>query len=110
MENDIRKVSRGELEADITKLQAEIKKLEETASNKIKGKMIVAGMKKEGNQSHIHIIVSRKDVTNTFSLSPASRYKASEVEMHGRKVQRGFLRDQFYEKSEKIFNKLFNYN
>ena len=110
LQNDIRKVTRGELEGNIEKIKAEIKKLRKEAPHKINGQMIVAGMKKEGNQSHIHIIVSRKDVTNTFSLSPGSKYKASEVEMHGRKVQRGFHRDQFYEKSEQVFDKLFGYN
>lgn len=109
LENDIRKVARRELDGNIKKLQAEIKQLQREAPHQINGNMIVAGMKKEGNQSHIHIIVSRKDVTNTFSLSPGSKYKASEVEMHGKNVQRGFHRDEFYEKSEKIFDKLFKY-
>ncbi len=110
LENDIRKVIRGELEGDIKRLQLEIKRLKGTAPHQIDGKMIVAGMRKEGNQSHIHIIVSRKDATNTFSLSPGAKYKASEVELHGKKVQRGFNRDQFFEKSERTFDKLFNYN
>ncbi len=109
LENDIRKVMRGELVGNIKKLKAEIKQLQNEAPHQINAKMIVAGMKKEGNQSHIHIIVSRKDMTNTFSLSPGSKYKASEVEMHGKKVQRGFHRDEFYEKSEKIFDRLFKY-
>ena len=109
LENDIRKVMGGELDGNIKKLEAEIRQLKKNAPHQINGEMIVAGMKKEGNQSHIHIIVSRKDVTNTFSLSPGSKYKASEVEMHGKKVQRGFHRDEFYEKSEKIFDKLFKY-
>ena len=110
LENDIRKVSRGELEGSVKKIEREIERLKENAPHKINGKMIVAGMKKKGNQSHIHIIVSRKDVTNSFSLSPGSKYKASEVEMHGQKVQRGFNRDGFYEKSEQVFDKLFGYN
>ena len=110
LENDIRKIHKGELKGNVKKVQADIKKLYENAPHKIEGKMIVAGMKKEGNQSHIHIIVSRKDITNTFSLSPGSKYKASEVEMHGKKVKRGFHRDEFYEKSEIVFDKLFTYN
>mgnify|MGYP001803382518 FL=1 len=60
-------------------------------------------------QTHILIIVSRKDVTNSFSLSPGAKYKASEVEMHGKKVQRGFHREQFFEASEKTFDRLFQY-
>jgi len=110
IQNDIRKVSRGKLEGNIEKIKAEIKKLRKDAPHKVNGQMVVAGMKKEGNQSHIHIIVSRRDVTNNFSLSPGSKYKASEVEMHGKIVQRGFHRDEFYEKSEQVFDKLFGYN
>ena len=110
LQNDIRKVARGEVEGDIKKMEERIERLTEEAPHKINGEIIVAGMKKEGNQSHIHIIVSRKDVTNTFSLSPGSKYKASELEMHGKKVQRGFHRDQFFEKSEKVFDKLFGYD
>ncbi|MFS4448996.1 MobB family relaxase [Maribacter sp. 2307UL18-2] len=110
LENDIRKVARGELKGNIKKLEREITALRQAAPHQINGKMVVAGMKKEGNQSHIHILVSRKDVTNTFSLSPGSKYKASEVEMNGKKVQRGFHRDQFYEKAEQVFDKLFGYD
>ncbi len=110
LENDIRKVARGELKGTIKKLEQEIAALKEAAPHQINGQMIVAGMKKEGNQSHIHIIVSRKDVTNSFSLSPGSKYKASEVEMHGKTVQRGFHRDQFFEKAEQTFDKVFGYD
>ncbi len=110
LENDIRKIARGELKGTIKKLEQEIAALKEAAPHQINGQMIVAGMKKEGNQSHIHIIVSRKDVTNTFSLSPGSKYKASEVEMHGKKVQRGFHRDQFFERAEQTFDRVFGYD
>ncbi len=110
LQNDIRKVARGELKGTIKKLEQEITALKEAAPHQINGQMIVVGMKKEGNQSHIHIIVSRKDVTNTFSLSPGSKYKASEVEIHGKKVQRGFHRDQFFEKAEQTFDRVFGYD
>lgn len=109
LENDIRSIARGELKGNSKQLEAEIKKLQKEAPHQINGKLIAAGMKKEGNQSHIHIIVSRKDMTNTFSLSPGSKYKASEVEMHGKKIQRGFHRDEFYAKSEQVFDRLFKY-
>ena len=66
-------------------------------------------MQKDGNQSHIHIIVSRKDASNSVSLSPGSKYKASEVVMHGKQVKRGFDRDAFFAKAEKTFDKTFGY-
>ena len=66
-------------------------------------------MNKRGNQSHIHIIVSRKDASNSVSLSPGSIYKASNVTIDGKLVKRGFDRDNFFAKAEKTFDKTFEY-
>lgn len=94
---------------NIKKLNQKINVLERTAPHQQNGKRIVQGMKKEGNQSHIHIIVSRKDASNSVSLSPGSKYKASEVLMNGKMVKRGFDRDAFFSKAEKTFDKTFGY-
>ncbi|SFG03652.1 hypothetical protein SAMN04488033_12229 [Salegentibacter agarivorans] len=110
LKNELRKVERGEISGNPRKLESEIQKLARDAPYKIRGKVIEPGMKKEGLQSHIHIIVSRKDASNTYSLSPGSKYKASEVEMHGKMVKRGFERDRFFQNSEKAFDKMFQYN
>lgn len=91
-------------------LQQQLIEIEKRAPHKINGKMIVRGMQKEGSQSHIHIIVSRKDVTNSFSLSPGSRYRSSETVFNGKLVKRGFDRNQFFNNSEKTFDKLFSYH
>ena len=90
-------------------MNREVSKLERAAPHQQNGKRIVQGMPKAGNQSHIHIIVSRKDASNTFSLSPGSKHKASEVEMHGKTVKRGFDRDKFFTNAEKTFDKTFGY-
>tara|TARA_R110002049_G_scaffold34079_1_gene111635 strand:+ start:1541 stop:2569 length:1029 start_codon:yes stop_codon:yes gene_type:complete len=109
LKNDIRKVEQGTSEGNIKKLKSQITKLEMEAPHQQNGKRIVQGMKKDGNQSHIHIIVSRKDMSNSVSLSPGSKHKASEVEMHGKIVKRGFDRDSFFEKAENTFDKTFGY-
>lgn len=109
LKTEIRKIGRGELEGNINALKKEIDKLEAAAPHKQNGQRIVQGMKKEGPQSHIHIIVSRKDVSNSVSLSPGSKYKASEVIMNGKLVKRGFDRDSFFEKAEKTFDRTFEY-
>jgi len=70
LKNDIRKIERGTLEGNIRHKEKEMAKLEREAPHQLNGKRIVQGMSKAGNQSHIHIIVSRKDASNTFSLSP----------------------------------------
>jgi hypothetical protein len=109
IKTDIRKIENGQLEGNIKKLKSQIAKLESEAPYHQNGKRIVQGMKKEGNQSHIHIIVSRKDMSNSVSLSPGSKHKASQVEMHGKMVKRGFDRDLFFEKAENTFDKTFGY-
>lgn len=85
----------------MNKKKDQIKQLEKEAPYQLNGKMITQGMAKEGAQSHVHIIVSRKDMSNSYSLSPGSKYKASEVMLNGKLVKRGFDRDKFYTASEK---------
>ena len=110
LKTEIRNVQDGRAEGNVKKLEKEIGKLEREAPHQQNGKRIVQGMPKAGNQSHIHIIVSRKDASNKFSLSPGSKYKASDVELNGKKVKRGFDRDTFFAKAEKTFDKTFGYN
>lgn len=109
LKHKIRSIEQGQDNGNVDKLKFKIAKLESEAPHQQNGKRIIQGMKKEGNQSHVHIIVSRKDASNRFSLSPGSKYKSSEVEMHGKKVGRGFDRDAFFERAEKVFNKTFKY-
>ncbi|WP_034887621.1 MobB family relaxase [Gillisia sp. Hel_I_29] len=110
LKNEIRGIQNGTVKGNIKSKKREIIKLEREAPNQQEGKRIVQGMPKAGNQSHIHIIVSRKDASNTFSLSPGSKHKASEVEMHGKQVKRGFDRDKFFDSAEKTFDKTFSYH
>ena len=110
LSNDIRKVERGEITGNTKKLEKKIEKLHDQAPYKQNGKMIVAGMQKEGFQTHVHIIVSRKDMTNIYTLSPLAKHKASEVMLNGNPTKRGFDRDKFYEASEKTFDRVAGYN
>ncbi|WP_282165090.1 MobB family relaxase [Cellulophaga baltica] len=109
LKTEARNIQDGRLNGNIRKIEKQIVKLEREAPHQQNGKRIVQGMAKAGNQSHIHIIVSRKDASNSVSLSPGSKHKASEVEMHGKKVKRGFNRDEFFAKAEKTFDKTFEY-
>ncbi|WP_437370355.1 MobB family relaxase [Maribacter litoralis] len=109
LKTDIRNIQEGRAEGNIKRMKKEIAKLERQAPHQQNGKRIVQGMAKDGNQSHIHIIVSRKDASNRFSLSPGSKYKASDVKLNGDTVKRGFDRDNFFDKAEKTFDKTFGY-
>ncbi|AVR44216.1 mobilization protein [Christiangramia fulva] len=109
LQNDIRKVDRGELTGSIKELEKEILRLQKEAPHKLEGKIIEQGMQKPGSQTHVHLVVSRKDRTNSVSLSPGSKYKASEVVLQGRTIKRGFDRDLFFQKAEERFDKQFGY-
>jgi hypothetical protein len=110
LQNDIRKVERGEIDGNIKKLEKKIEKVYGQAPHKQNENMIVAGMQKEGFQTHVHIIISRKDVTNTYTLSPMAKHKASEIMLNGKLTKRGFDRDNFYEASEKTFDRVTGYD
>lgn len=109
LKHELRKVECGELQGDEKYLAADIKRLEKLSPQKIEGKRVVIGMEKPGLQTHIHLIVSRRDASNSISLSPGSKYKASEVRMHGKTVKRGFDRNSFFKNAEKVFDKEFNF-
>lgn len=50
---------------------------------------------------HVHIIVSRKDATNTFKLSPRTNHRRGSSGV----IKRGFDRDAFYRSCERVFDK-----
>ncbi|MEC7769802.1 MAG: MobB family relaxase [Bacteroidota bacterium] len=109
LQHKVRAIDQGREQGDIGKLQEKIMTLEREAPHRLNGKRIVPGMAKEGHQSHIHIIVSRKDVTNSHSLSPGSKFRTSETTLNGEKVKQGFDRDKFYRAAEKAFDGQFGY-
>eukprot|EP01089_Gocevia_fonbrunei_P015921 TRINITY_DN4805_c0_g2_i1.p1 TRINITY_DN4805_c0_g2~~TRINITY_DN4805_c0_g2_i1.p1 ORF type:complete len:345 (+),score=64.74 TRINITY_DN4805_c0_g2_i1:674-1708(+) len=110
LKNQIGRIEQGKAQGNIRNLNKQISRLEREAPHQQNGKRIVQGMSKEGPQTHLHIIVSRKDMSNKYSLSPGSKYKNSETVFNGKSVKRGFDRDRFYTVSEKTFDKLFDYH
>jgi hypothetical protein len=109
LEHDLVKIRRGDMDGNSQKVKQEINRLIKEIPHTIDGKPIKEGMLKPGLQTHIHVIVSRKDATNSYSLSPGSKYKSSTVEMHGRMVKRGFDRNQFFQSAERTFDRMFQY-
>lgn len=109
LKKEMRTIERSESSGNIKTIKKEIERLEKEAPHKINGKRIVRGMKKEGMQNHVHIIVSHKDVTNTFKLSPLTQHKEAETILNGKTIKQGFNRDKFFEAAEKTFDKTFYY-
>ncbi|MEL6304233.1 MAG: MobB family relaxase [Bacteroidota bacterium] len=109
LQHDMAKVRRGELEGNLQKIQQKIDRLVAEAPHKINGKLITEGTKKEGFQTHVHIIVSRKDVTNTYSLSPNAQHRKNVTILNGKQQKQGFDRNKFFDAAEQRFDKLFGY-
>jgi len=72
--------------------------------------MIKEGMKKQGVQTHVHIIVSRKDMNNHHKLSPMESHKKSKTQLNKKEIKKGFNRDGFFKAAEKRFDKVFAYD
>lgn len=70
------------------------------------------GEKKPGFHSHVHFVISRKDVDMKYKLSPLANEKGNESNsmLNGKKVQRGFDRTLFSIKCEKLFDEQFKHN
>ncbi|GMN11353.1 hypothetical protein MTsPCn9_10400 [Croceitalea sp. MTPC9] len=109
LQNDLRKVERGELQGDTQKMKRQVERLSKEMPHQIDGRPIKEGMQKPGHQMHVHIVMSRKDVTNRYSLSPGSSHRGSEGKLHGQTMKRGFKRDQFFGAAEKTFDRMFGH-
>ena len=85
-------------------------KIEQSRTYHGNDKDVLAGRAKQGDpkpgfQTHIHVMVSRKDIGNKLKLSPLSRHRATKSGA----VRGGFDREAFVEKAEKIWDKEMNY-
>jgi len=66
------------------------------------------GDRKEGEQLHVHVIVSRKDATNTIKLSPMNTSRGKNEE-HSKKMGQ-FDRVAFKQCGETLFDELFEFD
>ncbi len=77
-----------------------------------KEKNVPQRSKKEGLQTHIHVVVHRYNKEKTKKLSPLStKYaKADNTVLNNRREQAGFNHLSFREDNEKTFDRMFNYS
>ena len=66
------------------------------------------GDRKEGEQLHVQVIVSRKDATNSIKLSPMNNSRGKNVE-HSKKMGQ-FDRVAFKQSGETLFDSLFSFD
>lgn len=76
--------------------------------DEVKQGIVQAGTQKEGEQMHIQVIVSRKDITNKIKLSPMNNSRGKN-EKHSTKLGQ-FDRVVFKKTGETIFDQLFGYD
>lgn len=68
-----------------------------------------AGDRKPGLQLHVHIIVSRNDVTQTVSLSPLAKSKGFVHTLDGKKVMIGFEHMEWKARCADSFINMYDY-
>ncbi|MEM8898221.1 MAG: MobB family relaxase [Bacteroidota bacterium] len=90
-------------------LEKEMEALTQSYLRDEAGNVILAGNEKAGMQTHIHVIVSRKDRSQCVSLSPFANSRGSKNQLKGRSVRVGFDRDEFTENCEQLFDRQFQY-
>ena len=78
-------------------------------SVEVKEGLYKAGEKKEGLQTHLHVVVSRMDESKRIRLSPMANAKNSKNIINGKEVQIGFDRMKFVQSCEKSFDTNFDY-
>ncbi len=67
-----------------------------------------AMMPKSGDNWHVHISVSRRDITNMFSLSPNAKGRGSKKHvLNGQSVRVGFDREAYKIGCEQLFDRTF---
>lgn len=66
------------------------------------------GERKPGEQMHVQIIVSRKDITNKIKLSPKNNSKGRNAE-HSRRMGQ-FDRSAFKQSGERVFDEQFSFD
>jgi hypothetical protein len=76
----------------------------------VKNGIIKSGEKKKGLQTHIHVIVSHRDKGQNQKISPmAPEKKGANCKLNGEPTTRGFDRNLFNIKAEKIFDQRYAY-
>ncbi len=77
----------------------------------VKNGLIKSGEKKKGLQTHIHIIMSHRDKEQKRKISPmAPEKKGLNSKLNGAPTTRGFDRNLFNIKTERLFDQRYNYD
>jgi hypothetical protein len=87
-----------------------VRELEKQYIRNPEGTPILEGAKKDGNNLHVHIVVSRYDYQQKFKLSPLANQRGGKGILDGKEHSKGFNRDNFVATGEALFDKKFGYS
>ncbi|MFV0239036.1 MAG: MobB family relaxase [Lacrimispora sphenoides] len=113
-----RNIARVEKDKKLTDIQREIKIaqlrkeyiLESDCRKNGKDIPIREMMPKNGNNYHIHVIVSRKDKEQKYKLSPLAKARSNDShKIDGKQCKIGFDRNNFAQQTETRFDSTFEY-
>lgn len=76
----------------------------------VKNGLFKNGDYKPGLNSHAHVIVSRKDKTQSLKLDPTTKERSTQRTIGGNAYQVGFDRKKWTNSNENSFDVLFSYN
>lgn len=93
-----------------SEIEKQIRGLDKQLIRNANNQVIEPHLQKDGTNVHVHVIVSRKDKTQTLKLHPLTNSKSSFNKINGNYVQIGFNRDHFAKQAEKLFDKSYEHN
>ena len=109
LNKEIRKIENNKLPIPLLPLKKELEELRVAIPHKLGDQPVRIGIQKPGYQTHAHVIVSRRDVSNSMGLSPGSQDRVQKYFLNGQWITKGFNRDEFIQRAEERFDKLFAY-
>ncbi|MEP2469941.1 MobB family relaxase [Ekhidna sp.] len=87
-----------------------IKRIENGFVRNSEGTVVLPGNLKDGDNTHVHIIVSHKDANMSKKLSPLANHREGKITGINAKGKVGFNRDNFVDKVETRFDQKFGYS
>lgn len=109
LRKEIREMENTNGQASLQPLKKELEHLQATIPHKLGDQPIKAGLQKPGFQTHAHVILSRRDASNSIGLSPGNAQKAHKTFWNGRWITKGFDQDGLKQRAEESFDKMFAY-
>lgn len=95
--------------SEVLKIDKELKSLDAKLMKTESGKVIGKGVKKEGLNLHVHVVVSRNNVLQNTKISPLSNSRGGEQMLNGKMVRQGFNHEKFKVSSAELFKKMYDY-